>query len=71
MADHLVVDCATGEATARGYSPDEQTVFDVLLAAQRQAVAEERRQRADMETVLERAAHDPAFAALARLLRLD
>lgn len=65
------MDCTTGRAVTRPL--DDAELAEAQAGWGREAAtrrAQEQQVAADEATVAGRAAHDPAFAALARLLRL-
>lgn len=70
--EHLIVHCATGRETRVPLTAEELAAqAHKADAAATRADAEQKRIAADRAAVSERAAADPAFAALARLLGLD
>lgn len=70
MADHQIVDCATGQVTTREYTADERADHERIVAARLAELDEQRQREADLATVRRRAASDEGFASLARLLGL-
>lgn len=74
MADHLIVDCATGAVTVREDTPEDvaDRAADAIAASVEANVeaATAARRADDLAAVAKAAGQDPTLAALLRLLGL-
>lgn len=68
MREELVINAATGDQVRREFTPQEEMAAD----REREKWLEAAMMREqDLRTVRERAADDPAFAALLRIMGVD
>lgn len=72
VAQHVTVDCGTGETATRLATPEEVAAQEQAQQAFADAAAKAAAEReADMKLLSDRAAQDPTFAALLRVLRVS